>query len=147
VDDLRPDLVVVANNSYPSPEMKQHQVPALAEQLELLRPLADRVVMIGNSPELPRAPGTCVSSRGASLGDCLQSADAEPTRGQGEFRSTVQSLGMTFVDVRPWFCVAGRCPAVIGNVIPLRDREHVTVEYSQQLAEPIARALGLRPGP
>jgi hypothetical protein len=47
------------------------------------------------------------------------------------------------VDARKWFCADDRCPAVIGDVVPLRDREHVTVEYSTQLAGPIAAALDL----
>lgn len=143
VRELRPDLVVVANNAYRSSFMKSRQVAGLREQLELLAPLAGQVAMIGNSPKLPRAPGTCLSSRGVDLGDCLQRPEAPDERIQGEFRETVESLGMTFVDVQKWFCSQGRCPAVIGDVVPLRDREHVTVEYAEALADPIAKALGL----
>lgn len=143
IRELHPELVVIANNAYDAPGMMTHQVPGLRAELELLRPLADRVAMIGNTPKVDQAPGTCLSVRDVDLGDCLLSPDAESTRIQGQFEKTVTGLGMTYVDARRWFCVEDRCPSVIGRVLPLRDREHVTVEYSTQLAEPVARALGL----
>ncbi len=146
VRELRPDFVVLSNNAYQSAAMRTRQVDALRDQLELLRPLAGQVVMIGDSPKLPQAPGTCISARGVDLGDCLQEPEAGPARIQGQFRRTVEDLGMTWVDARRWFCVDDRCPAVIGNVVPLRDREHVTVEYATRLAAPIAAALGLDRG-
>ena len=143
VRELRPDLVVVANNAYKSAYLEQRQVDGLRAQLELLEPLAGKVAMVGNTPHLPRAPGTCVSERGVDLGDCLQRPDGASARKQGEFREVVESLGMTFVDARKWFGAGGRCPAVIGTIVPLRDREHVTVEYARHLAEPLATALGI----
>lgn len=143
VRELHPDLVVLANNAYESPVMRKRQVGALHDQLELLRPLAGKVAMIGDSPKLPQAPGTCISERGVDLGDCLQEAETGATRIQDQFRQTVEDLGMTWVDARRWFCAEDRCPAVIGKVVPLRDREHVTVEYSTLLADPIAAALGI----
>src|SRR5690606_17355869 len=127
IRSLHPDLVVVANAAYRAPVMRTPQVEGLREQLELFGPLAERVVMIGNSPRLPQAPGTCVSDRGVDLGECLQAPDRAVGRIQGEFRSVVEGLGMTYVDARRWFCTDGRCPAVIGDIVPLRDREHVTV--------------------
>ncbi|TWG95127.1 peptidoglycan/LPS O-acetylase OafA/YrhL [Nocardioides sp. J9] len=144
VRELEPDLVVVANNAYRTPQMQAEQVDGLREQLELLRPLAGRVAMIGNSPRLPAAPGTCLTARGASLGDCLQRPMPAVGRLQVEFGETVEDLGMTWVDARRWFCADGRCPAVIGRTVPLRDREHVTVEYATRLAGPLAAALGIR---
>lgn len=143
VRELRPDLVLVANNAYTSPYMAARQVEGLRAQLRLLEPLAGRVAMVGNSPVLPRAPGTCLSDRGVDLSDCLQEAEPRPTRLQGEFRAVVESLGMTFVDAHRWFCWDDRCPPVIGDVIPFRDREHVSVEYATELAGPLAAALGI----
>ena len=143
VRELRPELVVVSNNAYRSSFMRPRQVEGLKDQLRLLAPLAERVAMIGNSPKLPRAPGTCLSSRGVDLSDCLQQPEEPDTRIQGDFRRTTESLGMTYVDARKWFCAEQGCPGVIGRVVPMRDREHVTLEYSRQLAEPIAAALGI----
>ena len=143
VRELSPELVVVSNNAYRSSFMRPRQVEGLKDQLRLLAPLAERVAMIGNSPKLPRAPGTCLSSRGVDLSDCLQQPEEPDTRIQGDFRRTTESLGMTYVDARKWFCAEQGCPGVIGRVVPMRDREHVTLEYSRQLAEPIAAALGI----
>ncbi len=89
--ELHPDLVVLANNAYQSAAMKKRQVGALRDQLELLRPLAGKVAMIGDSPKLPKAPGTCISERDVDLGDCLQEPETGPTRIQGQFRQTVET--------------------------------------------------------
>ncbi|NHA00213.1 hypothetical protein G5V59_08950 [Nocardioides sp. W3-2-3] len=101
--------------------------------------------MIGNSPKVAKSPGNCLSVRDADLGDCLQEPEAESTRIQGQFRAAVTALGMTYVDAHRWFCAEDRCPAVIGDIVPLRDREHVTVEYSTQARRAARR--GARPRP
>ncbi|HWJ10401.1 MAG TPA: acyltransferase family protein, partial [Nocardioides sp.] len=141
IRELHPALVVVANNAYKSAFMARRQVAGLRSQLELLTPLADRVALVGNTPVLPRAAGTCVSQRDVDLSDCLQRGEAGTARVQGQFGAAAESLGLTFVDAHRWFCWEGRCPSVIGDVIPFRDREHVTVEYATQLAGPLATAL------
>ena len=35
------------------------------------------------------------------------------------------------------------CPPVIGRTIAMRDTEHMTTEYAVELAEPLARELGV----
>jgi hypothetical protein len=65
-------------------------------------------------------------------------------RAQHGFRDVARGLGIDFVDVHRWFCWDGECPSVIGRTIPLRDHEHVTVEYALHLTEPLAAAFGIR---
>lgn len=143
VEELQPDLVVVANNAYRSAPFVDVQDAGLAERLEQFGASADRVAMLGNMPVVRRMLGACLSTRGAVLADCVQKPRQEPRRMQRRFGEIARAAGADFVDVHRWFCSDGRCPAVIGDHVALRDKDHVTVEYAQQLAEPLARELSL----
>lgn len=143
VEELRPDLVVVANNAYRSAPFVHVQQAGLAQRLEELGAAADRVAMVGNVPVVRRLLGTCLTTRGAVLADCVQRPRAETRQMQLEFAEIARGAGAEYVDVHRWFCSKGRCPAVIGEHVALRDRDHVTVEYAEALAEPLARELRL----
>ena len=47
------------------------------------------------------------------------------------------------MDPTTWLCWDGSCPAVIGDVLPYRDRGHLTTVYSAALSDELAKALGL----
>ncbi|MCX6401956.1 MAG: acyltransferase family protein [Propionibacteriales bacterium] len=144
VAELNPALVVVANNAYRSPTMLNgNQERGLAEELGLLRDASQRVVMLGNVPKLERSPGVCLSRRDADLGDCLFPPLAATVKGQHRLRDAAEGAGVKFVDVQRWFCADGQCPPVIGRIVPLRDREHISVPYAEQLAAPLAAVLDL----
>lgn len=142
VADLKPALVVVANNAYRA-AFGEAQGEGLAWELTQLRESADRVVLFGDLPILPRVPGVCLSTRDADLGTCLFEPKPYAHRRQKEFGEIAEGVGAEYVDAHRWFCAYGRCPSVIGRMIPMRDKDHITVEYAQQLADPVARRLGL----
>ncbi|KFU77427.1 acyltransferase family protein [Amycolatopsis lurida] len=48
----------------------------------------------------------------------------------------------TVVDLTPWLCVGGVCPAVVGNVVVYRDN-HLTDSYVRTLYAPLIAGLGL----
>lgn len=48
----------------------------------------------------------------------------------------------TVVDLTPWLCVGGVCPAVVGNVVVYRDN-HLTDSYVRTLYGPLTAGLGL----
>ncbi|KRA38068.1 MULTISPECIES: acyltransferase family protein [unclassified Nocardioides] len=145
VADLQPALTVIANNFYRVPTMAGgRQERGLAEELEILEQSSDRVVMLGNVPKVERSPGVCLSQRDVDLGDCMFAPSPVTERGQHVFRDVAKESGVDFIDVQKWFCADGQCPPVIGDVVPLRDREHITFEYSEYLAGPLATALGMK---
>ncbi|HWI43966.1 MAG TPA: acyltransferase family protein [Nocardioides sp.] len=141
---LRPDLVIVANNAYRGTRMGHgRQERGLTEVLDRLQEHARRVVMLGDIPKLERSPGVCLSKRGKDLGDCLFAPLRPTVRLQRGFGAVARGAGVEFLDVQRWFCWDGECPPVVGRVVPLRDREHISVEYARQLADPLATALGI----
>lgn len=157
VAELTPDMVVVATSAV-SPilapdgqavnladpdEFRDLVRAGLADELSQLEPLTDRLVVLGNTPKLPREPGVCMSEGGATLGDCLFKRGPLRHSIQMDFQRVARDQGVPFVNASPWFCYRTMCPPVIGRTIAMRDSEHVTPEYAVELAGPLARQLGV----
>ncbi len=92
--DLHPDLVIVATSAV-SPivgadgdpvgvledrdEFRSLERDGFAQELAELAPLTDRLVVLGNTPKLPREPGVCLSSGDVTLGTACSSAGRSRT--------------------------------------------------------------------
>ena len=50
-----------------------------------------------------------------------------------------------FVNLTDLFCTESECPAVIGNVIVYRDKNHVSANYMETVAEDLEKELALQP--
>jgi peptidoglycan/LPS O-acetylase OafA/YrhL len=155
--DLRPDLIIVATSAL-GPVMVDGSMVAVSadaerfteaaragfdRHLRLMNDLAPRVVVLGDTPKLPREPGVCLSSGNVHLGDCLLRRGSFRHAIQMEFKSAAAEQGVEFVDASKWFCVARECPAVVGRMITMRDSEHMTPDYALELADPLTDVLGL----
>jgi len=158
IAELRPELVVVSTSAGRVQDPASGDVlngsPELGRYLDVLQEgyrvlfdrlqeSADRVVVVGNTPKLPRETGVCLSRGRPDLGDCA----FEPGRYAGmeavrSFRGA-REAGAGVVDAGPWFCADGLCPSVVGSFITMRDSEHMTPDYARWLATPLARELGL----
>jgi peptidoglycan/LPS O-acetylase OafA/YrhL len=115
------------------------------EHLEELDDAAGRVVVVGNTPKLPRETGVCLSLGDPDLGDCaFQPGKYAMNEAKASFRAA-RSAGTGVVDASTWFCADGLCPSVVGGFITMRDSEHMTPDYGRWLAAPLAVALGLAP--
>ena len=68
-------------------------------------------------------------------------ADAvRPERISGEV-AAARAHGATFVDTTDWFCTPTSCPAVIGDLLVLRDETHLTPPMAEFLAPLLDAAL------
>jgi hypothetical protein len=56
------------------------------------------------------------------------------------------TAGTDVVDPTRWLCWENQCPVVIGDVLPYRDRGHLTTVYSRELSDELIAAMGLSPG-
>jgi hypothetical protein len=56
-------------------------------------------------------------------------------------QQVAQDTGATYVDPERWFCVDGRCPAVVGNTPVFADGLHMTAEYSTEIGAQLATAV------
>ena len=63
-----------------------------------------------------------------------------PERISGEV-AAARAHGVTFVDTTDWFCTPTSCPAVIGDLLVLRDETHLTPPMAEFLAPLLDAAL------
>ncbi|WP_110241757.1 acyltransferase family protein [Nocardioides gilvus] len=157
VADLRPDLVMLASSAQRVIDPKTGRVVGESDSAYLplagqgwrkhvadLKRHAERVVVFGNTPRLPVTPGECLTDGQPDLGDCTF-PNAPKARDQARvLLDSARLAGAEVVDAEEWFCSDGRCPMVVGKYVTLRDTHHVTREYAEALAGPLAERLGLR---
>ena len=159
VEELEPDLVLVSNAPLsPVVDVDSGEVVSKGEDKEAFTDAADRglaatledfaehaerVVLLANTPKLPREQAVCLS-RAADLGECLLSPERGPRQLQLGFARVAESLGLEAVDAEKWFCERLACPSVVGRFVTMRDSEHMTTAYSEFLADSLARDLRLR---
>ena len=158
IRDLHPDLVVVASAALAPlraddgalvgyrndrPKFLRTLADGFRKELEAIAPLTDRVAVVANTPEIPRQPGICLTAGHVDLGDCVFHPNRIRSRIQRDYLTQAREVGAVAVNASKWFCADGWCPSVVGKTITLRDKEHITPEYAEQLAAPLATALGL----
>ncbi|GAA1921135.1 acyltransferase family protein [Nocardioides marmoribigeumensis] len=163
VDDLSPDVLVVATHATPVVDPATGETVSrggdLERYLEVLRagwrtlferlvPHAGRTYVVGNTPRLRQASSTCLTDGHPDLGDCLFTPRADAQREAEASFEAAEAAGARSIDAARWFCFDGVCPSVVGDLVTMRDLQHMTVDYSRRLAEPLAAELDLqeRPG-
>lgn len=151
---LAPDLVVVSGSAPPQvmvdgkatndrdviiEEMRR----GWAELLDETTPRAGRTAVLADVPRRRTEPGVCLGRPGATLRACLD-RPLERAAEIGELaREAAREARVPHVETEQWFCADGRCPAVVGDFVTMRDTGHVTTDYARELAEPLGRALGM----
>lgn len=145
---LRPQLVI-ASDSITFIDHEQGQptgqarfaawTSGLADFLGQLRAATPKVVVLGPPPRSGNLQ-SCVTRLSAPV-DCT-TAVATDWRAfrAAEARAAAQS-GAGYVDPEPWFCAAGRCPAVVGSTPVYTDGRHLTAAYSRRLAPQLFAGL------
>ena len=142
----KPDLVI-ATNSYTQYTADEASWDAGADEtVSALTAITHDVVVLGDNPVSKDDPPSCLS---ASLGDATacatpREAAVRSDRISGEV-SAARKSGAVFVDTSNWFCTTTACPAVVGNLLILRDQTHLTAPaaefYQPMLAAAIAPAI------
>ncbi len=161
IGDISPELVVVSTHAgqlvdpatgdvvgpgrgTPREDYRAVLEAGYRDAFTALAERAGRVVVVGGTPRLSEATGTCLTRGSPDLGDCLLSAGRAARAYDRASYVAARESGAGVVDARRWFCVDDECPAVVGSFVTMRDREHVTPDYARWLAPALGRALGLR---
>ncbi len=158
IASLHPALVVVASSG-PNPvlydssgdRIPKDRVDAAVQAgyVDLfgrLSTTADRSVLLRDVPKSEDLPDECLTEKGNDLGDCLFSPLPASVNDADISVAAADESGTEVVDPTPWICWDGSCPAVIGDVLPYRDRGHLTTVYAASLADEVTEALGLTEG-
>jgi len=137
-----PDLVIAANSYTQYPAGPEEWAAGTDETVARLAAVARRVLLIGDNPASVEDPPACLSAHldDASACDTDRVDAVRPDRISAEVVAAREN-GVTFVDTSDWFCTADTCPAVVGNVLVMRDETHITTSMAMFLQPLVAAAL------
>ncbi|MFE4000193.1 acyltransferase family protein [Nocardioides sp. YIM B13467] len=125
-------------------EIDELMHPAYADFLRRVDEHTRRTVLIRDIQGFDANAGTCLSRPGATLRDCLMGAVESRERSIDVQVRAAEEVGVDVADMSSYFCWDGSCPAVVGDTITHYDGTHMSRQYAPQLAEPLARELGIR---
>jgi hypothetical protein len=109
----------------------------LADTLRAVQP-APTVVLA--APPKSGNLQTCATRRGTPK-QCVAEITPNWLGVAAAERAAAHATGARYVDVRNWFCYAGKCPAVIGTTPVMWDGAHITAAWSRALAPELRAAL------
>jgi hypothetical protein len=145
--DDPPMLVVLGFNraygpAYGIPEYGDEWLSGLAGMVRRLRSYGSEVVVLGPLPRQSDDVPTCLSDHLSDVLDCAPSIDAAfNVAGLEAERAATEGAGGVYLDLRPLFCDATRCPVVVGNLLVFRDQNHLTTPFAAWLSPVIGAEL------
>ena len=113
---------------------------ALAEQLLAVAP---EVRFIADITELPEDPAECLSNLDNTAADCTFKASDWVKDSNNLVRAGVAATDARYISLRNMFCVSGRCPIVVDDLVVYKDREHMSSSYARFLVDEIQTRLKL----
>ena len=144
IAEHQPDVVVVSN-SYTQYDDDAATWAAGAEAtMARLAAVAPHLVVIGDNPASRADPPSCLSGHRDDVTACATTARRRRAPGphQRRGRTRRSAHGATFVDVTDWFCTPTTCPAVVGDLLVLRDETHLTPPMAEFLDAAARRRAG-----
>lgn len=139
----QPDFVVVSNSyvQYGS-DAAEWAAGSDATYGRIAEAVDSPVVVFGDNPASPVEVPVCLSAHldDASACDVSREEATRPDLVAAEF-SAAQNYAFTFVDTTEWFCTDDNCPAIVGNILVLRDETHITAPMALYLQPLVDAAL------
>jgi len=115
---------------------------ATTQTITRLEGEAREVDVLSNPPGLSTDPVDCLLRPGAGMRSCAAGLQQLSPDINASIRAGTLAAHGIFVDLTPWFCSQGVCPAVIGNYLPYGDISHITRPYASYLSTALAVQLG-----
>lgn len=135
----RPDLVILSHsarhvlNGRPAGKGEDRIARGIVGYTETLRDAGIKVAAIRHTPWQGVNVPQCMARPGSSIEQCSTPESQAVHPGTIEL-AMMMDPSIKAIDMLPYFCQAGVCPAVIGNVLVYRDRHHLTATYARSLA-------------
>ncbi|HEU4839998.1 MAG TPA: acyltransferase family protein, partial [Ilumatobacteraceae bacterium] len=142
IAEHQPAVVVVANSYTQYEDDPAAWATGAETTIGRLAAVAPRLVVIGDNPSSTVDPPACLSGHRDDVTACAtRRADAvHVDRISGEV-AAARAHGARFVDVSDWFCTPVTCPAVVGDLLVLRDETHLTPPMAEFLTPLLDAAL------
>ena len=144
VRKLGPDLVV---NLGTSSFWGEEQTPdGFVQRWRALQRMGIRVLAMRDTPRFPENGAVCVDEHADDVRKCAADRDASLQPVSPFLQRKDIPPNVHYVDFTNHFCNANKCPAVIGNVLVMGDKEHMTNLFSQTMRPYVAKAIASVPG-
>ena len=142
IENNQPDVVVVGNSYTQYPADAEEWAEGTRATIERLAEASSDVVLIGDNPASTLDPPACLSEHLDDASKCATArADAIlPERISAEV-AAARAHDVEFVDTTDWFCTDDTCPAVLGNLLVMRDETHITARMAEFLRPLLEAAL------
>jgi peptidoglycan/LPS O-acetylase OafA/YrhL len=110
--------------------------------LDQVRPTADKLLIIGDTPLPIHEIPNCLSAQPRNVRGCLapRGDSVDVSRVQLE-REVAGQHDANFVSVSDWLCGTWECPVIIGNMILYRDNNHISATASRYFAPFLAAVM------
>ena len=140
IANSEPDLVVVANSYTQYPADAEEWATGTEETVGRLADVSSNVILIGDNPAFLEDPPACLSDNLDDASACAVAREEamNPERISAEVVAT-GNHDVTFVDTTDWFCTDEVCPPIVGNVLVMRDKTHITAAMAMFL-QPLVEA-------
>lgn len=135
---LKPDLVITSQSNYTG-VARDAMIEGLRSVWSEITNQGARVVAIRNTPFSLFDPRNCLRT---DPGKCVNPR-SEVERENIYALAARSVAGVSVVDMNDALCSKDTCPAVVGNIVVLRDNHHLTATYALALAPYLAKAAGL----
>mgnify|MGYP001211658803 CR=1 FL=1 len=114
----------------------------LTATLEAVRPTADKLLIIGDTPLPIHQIPNCLSKQPRNVRGCIapRKDSVDVSRVQLE-RDIAGEHDASFVSVSNWLCGTSECPVIIGNMILYRDNNHISATASVYFAPFLAAVM------
>jgi hypothetical protein len=141
IEELQPDVVVLSAYRYKGTNDSIWR-NGLDRTLARLRPLADRVLVLGDTPTPKLDVPSCVAGNLRDVTVCMATrAEAiRPGRLTVEYE-VARRYGADFVTTYEWLCTEQWCPVVVGDLLVYRDDSHITTTAAAWLTPYVEAAI------
>ena len=146
---LKPKLLVVsfALGGYTTRFTTQEWSDGLSVTLRQLAEGGTTLVELGHTPLLQLDPASCLTLPSVNPKVCAGHgyAPGSPSNsrfGAAEVVAVKSTPRATYVDVTPWLCTSDlTCPAIVDNRVAYIDTNHISAQYTVDLAPLLAMTL------
>jgi len=132
--EIRPDAVITLSNKAEEGEPDDTRI----EPWRILDTAGIPVIALRDNPWFDEDPSRCVADNLDNPAACAIPRDSLLAV---NFDMADSPGNVLLVDLTDQWCDAEYCPAIRGNVLMWRDRDHFTVEFSRTLAPALAQGI------
>lgn len=105
-------------------------------------PVTSQVVVIGDTPSFERTPALCLSKNLLTAAQCERSKERTVNAGLAALEEQIAvANNKHYLNMNNYLCTGDVCGPIIGNILVYRDQHHITVEFSERLADVLGNAI------